>query len=59
MSKLIFSNFNDGYLIAIGFLLFTITFLGVLVWTLFVQKKSFYVAQSQIPLMQGDHDGRE
>jgi hypothetical protein len=59
MSKLIFSNFSESYLIAIGFILFTATFLGVLCWTLFVQKKSFYVTQSQLPLIQGDYDGRE
>ncbi len=59
MSKLIFSNFNDGYLIAVGFLLFTLTFIGVLCWTLFIQKKSFYAELSQIPLIQGDQDGRE
>jgi hypothetical protein len=59
MSKLIFSNFNDGHLIAFGFILFTVTFVGVLTWTLFVQKKSFYTKMSEIPLSEGGKNGRE
>lgn len=59
MSKLVFSNFNDSHLIALGFILFTATFVGVLSWTLFVQKKSFYSKMSKIPLSEGGENGRE
>lgn len=59
MYKQIFLNFSDSSLIAFGFLLFMGTFLGALVWTLFVQNKSFYVELSQIPLQEGDNNGRQ
>lgn len=57
MYKQIFANFNDGHLIIVGFMLFMITFIGTLVWTLFVQKKSFYDELAQKPLLGGDANG--
>lgn len=57
MYKEIFQNFSDGHLIALGFILFMSSFLGSLVWTLFVQKKSFYTKLSQLPMEEGDHHG--
>lgn len=60
MSKLIFYGFTDAYLIVIGFILFMGTFLGAFVWTVFVQKKSFYDDLSKLPLHQeGDVRGFE
>lgn len=50
MFKAVFQNFSDGNLIAFGFVLFMGTFLGSLIWTLFIQKKSFYNELSRIPL---------
>ena len=50
MFKQIFLNFTDIHLIVLGFMLFMFTFLGVLVWTLLIQKKSFYDELSQKPL---------
>ncbi len=54
MYKHAFANFTDGHLIALGFLLFLVTFLGVLVWTLFIQEESFYEELSRIPLSRGE-----
>lgn len=59
MFKLAFANFSDAHLIVIGFLLFMGTFLGAFVWTVFVQKKSFYADLSKLPLRKGDHHGIE
>ena len=59
MFKEVFKNFSDGHLIAFGFVLFMTTFLGALIWTLFVQKKSFYGELSRIPLKNGDTNGNE
>lgn len=59
MYKEIFQNFTDSHLIVIGFMLFIGTFVGSLIWTLFVQNKSFYDQMSLIPLSKGDQDGRE
>lgn len=50
MFKQIFLNFNDAHLMVLGFLLFMGTFLGALIWTLLVQKKSFYDELSRMPL---------
>lgn len=58
MYKEIFQNFSDGSLIALGFVLFMGTFLGAFVWTLFIQKKSFYTTLSQLPLEEGEQHGR-
>lgn len=58
MYKQIFQNFSDGHLIALGFILFMVTFLGALIWTLFVREKSFYKKLSQLPLSEGDQHGR-
>lgn len=57
MYKQIFANFNDGHLIIVGFMLFMTTFLGALVWTLLIQKKSFYDELAQKPLLGGDTNG--
>ncbi|MBC7741781.1 MAG: hypothetical protein H7061_06275 [Bdellovibrionaceae bacterium] len=54
MFKLAFQNFSDSRLIAIGFILFMITFIGALIWTVFVQKKSFYDQLSHLPLSAED-----
>jgi hypothetical protein len=59
MFKQVFLGFTDSHLIVIGFVLFIGTFIGALVWTLFVQKKSFYDQMSLIPLRKGDQNGRE
>lgn len=59
MFKEAFYNFTDSHLIALGFVLFMTTFLGALIWTLFVQKKSFYTELSRLPLGKGDGHGRE
>lgn len=57
MYKEIFQNFSDGHLIAIGFMLFMSSFLGSIVWTLFIQNKSFYAKLSQLPIEEGDQHG--
>lgn len=54
MYKQIFANFTDGHLIIVGFMLFMITFVGALAWTLLVQKKSFYDELAQKPLTGGE-----
>lgn len=58
MFKQVFSQFSDTQLAVSGFLIFLITFLGVLTWTVFVQKKSFYDELSLKPLSNGDKNGR-
>lgn len=50
MFKQIFLNFTDHNLIILGFILFMGTFIGALIWTLFVQKNSFYEELSLKPL---------
>lgn len=54
MFKEVFHNFTDSYLIAFGFILFMGTFLGALIWTLFIQKKEFYNELSLTPLTKED-----
>lgn len=54
MFKSAFLNFSDSNLIAFGFLLFMVTFLGALIWTLMIQKKSFYKLMSELPLSEGE-----
>jgi len=56
--KQIFANFTDSDLIILGFVLFMVTFLGALVWILFVQKKSFYDERAQQPLISGEDYGK-
>lgn len=58
MYKQAFLNFTDAHLIILGFVLFMGTFLGVLIWTLFVQKKSFYDELSHKPLISGEDYGK-
>lgn len=58
MFKQVFSNFTDGHLIVIGFILFMGTFLGALIWTLLVQKKSFYDELERKPLINGKDYGQ-
>lgn len=53
MFKQAFMNFSDGHLITLGFILFMGTFLGALIWTLFVQEKSFYDQMSRLPFKKG------
>lgn len=57
MYKEIFQNFSDKHLIALGFILFMVSFLGSLTWTLFVREKSFYTKLSQLPMDEGDQHG--
>lgn len=59
MYKEALSYFTETYWIIIGFLLFVGTFIGTLVWTLFVQKKEFYDQLSEIPLKEGNSNGRK
>ncbi len=59
MFKSAFMNFSDSYLIALGFVLFMGTFLGALIWTIYVQKKSFYDEISRMPLRDGDKNGKQ
>jgi hypothetical protein len=59
MFKLAFSGFTDAHLIVIGFLLFMGTFLGAFFWTIFIQRKEFYVRLSEMPLQEGDGNGRK
>jgi cbb3-type cytochrome oxidase subunit 3 len=54
MYKEAFTNFTDSHLVALGFVLFMGVFLGALIWTLGVQKKSFYEKLSQMPLEKGE-----
>ncbi|MGZ3691322.1 MAG: hypothetical protein ACXVAX_07450 [Pseudobdellovibrio sp.] len=54
MYKEIFLNFTDTELAIAGFMIFLSVFLGALVWTLFVQDKSFYGELSLQPLENGD-----
>lgn len=58
MFKGAFYNFTDGHMVALGFGLFMFTFLGAFIWTVFVQKKSFYTQLSHLPLDEGDEGGR-
>ncbi len=58
MYKEIFQNFSDGHMIAIGFILFMATFIGTLIWTLFVREKSFYTNLSQLPFKEGERHER-
>lgn len=58
MFKQVFAQFSDTQLAVSGFLIFLITFLGVLTWTVFVQKKSFYDELSLKPLANGDENGK-
>lgn len=57
MYSKLFTSFNDGHLAVIGFLLFLFTFIGALVWTLFIQEKEFYDRLSRIPLKEGENNG--
>lgn len=54
MFKSTFIHFSDGNLIALGFMLFMLTFIGAFIWTVIVQKKNFYTQMSQLPLQDGD-----
>jgi hypothetical protein len=58
MFKETFLHFSDAYLVTFGFILFMVTFLGALVWTLFVREKSFYSQLSQLPLQEGNRNGK-
>lgn len=58
MLSKIFTQFNDTQLAVAGFLIFLVTFLSVLTWTVFVQKKSFYDELSLKPLANGDKNGK-
>ena len=58
MFKQVFAQFSDTQLAVSGFLIFLITFLAVLTWTVFVQKKSFYDELSLKPLVNGDENGK-
>ncbi|MBY0555434.1 hypothetical protein K2P97_12955 [bacterium] len=59
MFKQAFMNFSDSHLIVLGFILFMGTFLGALIWTLFVQNKLFYKQMSEIPLNKGGENGKQ
>ncbi len=59
MYKVAFSGFTDSNLIVIGFMLFMGTFLGSFFWTIFIQKKEFYKKLSELPMQDGDLNGRE
>lgn len=56
MLSKIFLNFTDTQLAVAGFIIFLITFLGAVVWTLFIQDKSFYQELSTQPLKNGDEN---
>ncbi len=56
MFKLAFQNFSDSRLIALGFVLFMVTFIGTLIWTVWIQKKSFYEELSHLPLSEEDQN---
>lgn len=57
MFKQVFAQFSDTELAVSGFLIFIVTFLAVLTWTVFVQKKDFYDRLSMQPLNNGDQNG--
>lgn len=59
MFKIAFAGFTDAHLIVIGFLLFMGTFLGAFFWTVFIQRKEFYTKLSEMPLQEGDFNGRK
>ena len=59
MFKSAFANFSDSHLIALGFILFMGTFLGALIWTILVQKKSFYEKLSRLPMLDGVENGKQ
>lgn len=52
MLRQAFTYFNEAHLTVIGFMLFLLTFLGVLIWTFLVQEKSFYQRLSMQPLRE-------
>lgn len=56
-----FAYFNEGGLIAFGFVLFLVVFLGVFIWTFLIQEKSFYQQLSTQPLNPDEQkrDGHE
>jgi|GEM_PF-1947098 len=54
MLRQAFINFNESNLIVFGFLLFFLTFLGVLIWTFCIQKKEFYNILSASPFIDGE-----
>lgn len=58
MFKQVFLNFTDTHLITFGFILFMGTFIGALIWTLFVQEKSFYDELSRKPLINEEDYGK-
>lgn len=58
MFKQVFAHFSDTQLAVSGFLIFIVTFLGVLTWTVFIQKKSFYEDLSLKPIVNGDENGK-
>lgn len=58
MFKQVFAQFSDAQLAVSGFLIFLVTFLGILTWTVLVQKKSFYDKLSLKPLASGDENGK-
>lgn len=58
MGKFIFTSFSDTHLIVLGFILFMGTFLGAFIWTVFIQKKSFYNKIAELPLQEGDSYGK-
>ncbi len=53
MWKQIFAGFSDSHLAVLGFLIFLTVFVITLIWTLFVQRKSFYDELSLQPLQKG------
>lgn len=53
MFKQAFANFTDTHLAVTGFMLFILVFLGVLTWTLFIQKNNYYTKLSELPLEKG------
>lgn len=59
MYKEALSYFSETHWIILGFLLFVGTFVGALIWTLFIQKKEFYDQLSEIPLKEGKNHGRK
>lgn len=52
-----FAYFNEGNLMAFGFVLFLLVFLGVFIWTFLVQDKKFYEQLSAQPLKADDQRG--
>lgn len=57
MFKQAFANFNNSDLIVLGFMLFLFTFLGVMIWTLFVRHKDFYRELSLVPMRKDEREG--